>query len=89
MDPGRRGRTEAEYSALIDGAFYAVGDLGTLLSSEDGATFTPLGGQLAFENLQFVGRSTNRFIAVGNRGQVLSSFEGEDWKLEVVPLLRI
>jgi photosystem II stability/assembly factor-like uncharacterized protein len=61
----------------VGGTFYAVGDVGTILSSTDGITWTSHTSGTA-NNLNGVNHGTN-YVAVGNSGTILTSGDGNTW----------
>ena len=75
-------RSPSEYSpsyreVIWDGTqFIAVGDMGHIVTSSDGVTWTT---QTSGSDLQAVIWDGKRFVAVGDQGKVLTSSNGETW----------
>lgn len=67
--------------AYGNGTFVVVGDNGVILTSSDGANWTPVtSGTTAF--LTAVTYGNGRFVAVGNSGSILISSNGTSWSME-------
>jgi hypothetical protein len=67
-----------------NGLFVAVGDAGTLLTSPDGATWTPRSSGTA-RWLLAATYGGGRFVVVGDHGVILISPNGIDWTVETEP----
>jgi hypothetical protein len=61
-----------------DGRFVAVGDIGTILTSPDGAAWTVHDSGVP-ERLNGIAWGGGQFVAVGNRGTILTSPDGAAW----------
>lgn len=78
--PLQEGETDddGDTEAPADPVFVAVGDQGSVLSSEDGATWAvrTSGTTLALNDVAFGG---DRYVAVGQAGKILVSDDGREW----------
>ena len=67
-----------EFNNSDDVKFVGVGINGTILTSDDGVTWSTRNSGVT-ENLFGVAYGLNKFIAVGNSGTILSSSDGKSW----------
>jgi len=65
--------------------FVGVGVNGTILSSDDGLTWSTRSSGVT-ENLFGIAYGQNKFIAVGNSGTILSSLDGKNWS-QITPII--
>ena len=70
-----------EFNNSDDVNFVGVGVGGTILTSDDGITWSTRNSGVT-ENLSGVAYGLNRFIAVGSGGTILSSTDGKNWTVK-------
>ena len=81
LTPCNSGTSENLYDVIYAGnRFVAVGTNGTILTSDDGTTWTSRTSGTSYDlNRLIFNSSTNKFVAVGNHGTVLTSTFGSIW----------
>ena len=70
--------------ALGNNTIVAVGDVGTILTSPDGISWTVRTSPTS-SDLKGITYGSNKFVAVGNSGTILTSHDGISWTVQTSP----